>query len=435
MNNKEFANIELESRKMDMKKNIFLIALAAAALAQVSCDKVSIKKTADALGTLSFGEFIIDETVETKASASAGGNYSIFIYDADNALKLSTYYNDVISKGNKISLPAGDYTLVARSSAEEVPYAVKEQPVYGASKSFSIAAGETTTVGALTCTLLQCKVTVSYSDDFLAEVTGDGTATVEVAAGYPLTFDLDGTAKTYDQSAGYFAVNGGESTSMAVTFRGSYGGKNGKMSKVFSDIQPKQWRQIKFIKKVDATGNATFDITIDGLVDDSVLNNDISGNAENIIGDDPYAPKGDGGITLSLDYAGGCDEEFTDLENLLIPTVAQRDICLKLACEVPDGVKKFTVDIDSDNESFLSAVDAADARSLDLINPTSDNEIIFSVVPFPHGSELSGQTSIAFDLSAAQDAIIVYKGTHTFTMNVTDTKGCRKSIPVKMIVE
>ncbi len=420
---------------MDMKKNIFLIALAAAALTQASCDKVSIKKTENASGTLSFSEFIIDETVETKASSSAGGNYSIFIYDADNALKLSTYYNDIMSKGNKISLPAGDYTLVTRSSVEEVPYAVKEQPVYGASKSFTIAAGETTTVGALTCTLLQCKVTVSYSDDFLASVTGDGTANVEVAAGHPLSFALDGTSKTYDQSAGYFAVNSGENTTMVVTFKGSFEGKNGKMTATFTNIKPKQWRQVKFIKKVDASGNASFDITIDGLVDDRELNNDISGNRESIIGDDPYAPKGDGGITLSLDHANGCDAEFTDLENLLIPAVTERDICLKLACEVPDGVKKFTVDIDSDNESFLSAVDAADARSLDLINPTADNEIIFSVVPFPHGTELSGQTSIAFDLSAAQDAIIVYKGTHTFTMNVTDTKGCRKSIPVRMIVE
>ncbi len=470
-----------------MKRHIFLLAAAVAALAQISCNKNISIKTDKAVGTLSFSEFLIDETVETKSAAgsgtgvqaedengtgsvagdeagngtgngtgnvagdeagngtgngtvarnavTAGGNYSIFIYDSDNNLKLSTSYSEVTGKGGRITLPAGDYTLTARSTVEEVPFAAVEQPVYGASKSFTISAGETTEVGSLTCTLLQCKVTVSYSEDFLAEVTGDGTATVEVAAGHPLTFALDGTKKTYDQSAGYFAVNNGENTTMSVTFKGSFGGKNVKMPKVFTGIQPKQWRQIKFIKKIDYSGNATFDISIDGLVDDEELGNDIDDIDENIIGDDPSAPKGDGGITLSLDHESGCDAEFADLENLLIPTVEQRDVCLKLLCEVPDGVKKFTVDIDSDNESFLSAVDAADARNLDLINPTSDNEIIFSVVPFPHGAELAGQTSIAFDLSAAQDAIINYRGTHTFKMNVTDTKGCRKSIPVKMIVE
>ena len=61
--------------------------------------------------------------------------------------------------------------------------------------------------------------------------------------------------------------------------------------------------------------------------------------------------------------------------------------------------------------------------------------IIFSVVPFPYGADLLGQTDIEFNLDAAQDAIVAYKGTHTFTMVIVDNDGCKNQIPVTMIVE
>ncbi len=426
-----------------MKKNIFTLAFMALIPLFASCNKTIQEGTPEAFGFLSFnGAINVDDAVETKAATAASGNYSIFITDAEGTEVLSTTYSEVKAKDGKLSLSAGTYTLEARSTAEEVPASAKEQPIYGTSKSFTITAGETTEIGSLTCTLLQCKVTVSYSDDFLAMVPS-GTTTVTVKAGYPQVFELstDSAGKqSYDQSAAYFAVNNGANTSMEVVFKGSMRAddgslKNATQTKTFTGIQPKQWRQIKFIKKVDAEGTASFDITIDDLVDDATLNNSINDTAENIIGEDPDAPKGDGGITLALDHDAGCDVEFTDLENLVIPTVATRDICLKLKCEVPNGVKKFTVDIASTNTSFVTAVEAAKATNLDLINPIEDNMIIFSVVPFPYGADLAGKTSIDFDLSAAQDAILPYQGTHTFTMNITDKKGCKKSIPVVMVVE
>ena len=118
-----------------------------------------------------------------------------------------------------------------------------------------------------------------------------------------------------------------------------------------------------------------------------------------------------------------------------IPYIAINSIDIKFKATVPGGVKKFTVNITSTNNAFVNAIAAADATNLDLINPTEDNAIIFTVVPFPHGSELLGQTSIDFELSAAQDAIIAYPGVHTFTMKITDQNGCSKEIPVVMTVE
>ncbi len=278
--------------------------------------------------------------------------------------------------------------------------------------------------------MLQCKVTVAYSDEFLATVTGAGSTQVSVKSGYPLEYALNADL-SYEQSAGYFAVEG---STMEVVFSGSINGKTAKMTKIFTGIAARQWHQVKFIQKTNEEGDATFDIVINDLVSDESLNNDITGE-EDIIGEDPDAPKGDGGITLAFDYDSGCDTELTDLSAIQIVPVATRDMSIKLKATVPDGVKKFTVDIASTSTSFTAAVQAADALSLDLIHPSDANAIIFEVVPFPHGEDLLGQTEIAFDLSAAQDAIILYSGTHTFTMKITDQNGCSNSIPVVMIVD
>ncbi|MBQ3250047.1 MAG: DUF4493 domain-containing protein [Bacteroidales bacterium] len=413
-----------------MKKNIIIAIASAAMVLFASCQKTPISAE-KGFGYLSFSEFTLglDETVETKATA-ASGNYTITIIDADGNEVMRKTYDEVKNNDNKLSIAAGSYTLVASSSSDEVPVAAFEQPVYGVSKEFTIEAGMTTPIGELVCTLQQCKVTVAYSDDFLKMVTGQCSTKVTVDPEMPLEYVLNAD-KTYEQSAGYFEVTG---NTMTVVFKGDIDGGSKSMTKVFSNIAPKQWRQIKFIPKVDEEGNATFDIVIQDLISDATLNNAVDPKEE-IIGEDPDAPKGDGGITLAPDYENGCDEEITDLENILIVPVATRDMAIRFRATVPNGVKKFNVLIDSDNDSFLSAVDAANARELDLINPLPDNDIIFQVVPFPHGQELVGQTDIAFNLDSAQDAITIYSGRHTFKMIIVDQTGCKNEIPVVMVVE
>ena len=414
-----------------MKKNIIIAIASAAMVLFASCQKTPVAPE-KGVGFLSFSEFTLglDESVETKAAIAAGGNYTITIFDAEGKDVMVKTYSEIKNNDNKLSLSAGSYTLFASSSSDEVPIAAFEQPIYGVYKDFTIEAGMETSIGELVCTLLQCKVTVSYSDDFLANVTGAGTTSVSLKAGYPLDYALNADG-TYDQSAGYFAVDG---NTLDVVFNGSYNGSNAKMRRTFTNIAAKQWRQIKFVPKVDEKGNATFDIVIQDLISDATLNNAVEPKEE-IIGEDPDAPKGDGGITLAPDYENGCDEEITDLENILIVPVSTRDMAMRFRATVPNGVKKFNVLIDSDNEAFLSAVDAANARELDLINPSEDNEVIFTVVPFPHGQELVGQTDIAFNLDAAQDAITIYSGRHTFKMVIVDQTGCKNEIPVVMVVE
>ena len=416
-----------------MKKNTFIFLASVAAL--ISCERIQVKSVEET-GILSFSTLSVDEELVTKSAVNAGGNYVIDIFDTEGRQVLTTSWSQVAANEGKISLSEGNYVLRASSSSEGVPAAAFEQPVYGVEKSFAITAGEVTDLGSLVCTLQQCKVTVSYSDDFLSKVTGNGEATVRVSENSPLSYALtyDGASASYNRSSGYFAVNNGDNTTLEVVFKGSVEGKTQKMTKVLTGIQPRQWRQIQFICKVNDEGNTSFDISINDMVSDEVLNNDM-GLAETIIGDDPEAPKGDGGINMIFDYKAGCDIEYTDMNHILVPTLEEKTMCLKFHLTVPGGIRKFNVHIDSDSEAFTSAVELAQATDLDLINPTAANDVIFQVVPFPHGNDLLGQTEVAFDMSNAQGAIITFPGTHTFTMTVVDNNGCRKSLPITMIVE
>lgn len=431
-----------------MRKNIILAVFSALVMLAASCQKTAVNNERGN-GFLSFSEFSLglDEEVITKASA-AGSNYTIFVYDADGNEVIKKTYGEV-KNGNMISVPAGDYTLVARSTEEEIEVAAFEQPVYGTSKDFSIQAGMITTIGELTCTLLQCKVTVDYSDEFLATVTGDCVTTVEVSAGYPLNYAL-GADKKYDKSAGYFAVNG---STMTVNFKGHVDGYEGvTMSKTFTGIAPRQWRQIKFIPFVNEEGTATFDIVINDLISDEILNNDLVAE-EDVIGVDPNAPEDDGGIKFLL--AEGCDNRITATEenivydgdgnkinstgiiNIPIAPLAEdgsTTMSILFDAVIPEGLAELTVDITTNATDFAAAVDAANASHIDLVNPTCD-PLIFDVVPFPHGQEILGSKSLSFDLTNAQKAIVAFQGTHVFEMTIVDMNGKTKKNVITMVVE
>ena len=413
-----------------MKKILMFAAIAAAMF--TSCRKIGgLEMTAN--GTLSFAglELLYDTEVATKATA-APGNYAIFVYNEAGDQVVKTTYSEALSSDG-ISLLAGNYTLEARSTEEEIPASVFEVPVYGATKEFSIEAGETTEIGSLTCTLLQCKVTVEYDSAFLEDVTGPCQTDVTVTAGAPLVYELKYNAGSvnYDKSAGYFSVNNGANTTMTVVFKGSINGKSQKMTASLTGIQPRQWRQIKFYKRIDALGNSSFLISINSFVDDEELTVPLVVENEPVIGEDPNAPKGDGGITL--EFAEGCP--YTDLLNIVVPDPEVSAMDLRFNISVPNGVKKFVVDIDSDSETFISSVMLTGSTQLDLINPMESQSLVFDIVPFPHGQELVGQTSLVFDLSAAQEPISIFAGHHTFTMSITDQKGCKNSIPVVLVVE
>ena len=416
-----------------MKKILTYISCAILLASACTDDNFGYGSRENGNGTLSFDSFALlwteDVNVVTKATETADDTYMLFIYDKDGSKVWEKSYGALKADPSSLSLLAGDYSLVVRSTASEVPNAKFDSPVYGAGTDFSIVAGQTTQLGSVTCSLLQCAVSVRYNDGFLSMVTGDGSTSVEVSSGYPLDYALsyNSGSPTYEMRTGYFALNNGENTSMTVTFKGLVEGKNQKMTAAVSGVKAKDWHIITFLKKVDASGNASFAIEIDGLVTDAELDNDVSGVEEGD-GNDPQAPAGDGGIEL----VSTCDYDIT--QPITVPAEGTA-FNLTMQAIIPDGARKFTVDIASTNEDFIGSVNTVGGTTLDLINPSEASLGVFDIVPFPHGSELSGATSINFDLSAAQVPLLAFKGTHTFTMNVTDNNGCRKSIDIVLVVE
>lgn len=410
-----------------MERKYSILALGAVLTLAAACsdDRFDYLGGKDNKGELEIGGLVTDIT--TKAD-EADGTYMLYVRDDNNSTVWSSSYS-AIKEGTKISLLAGHYTLEARSTSSEVPDAKFSAPVYGVSEEFDIQAAQTTSLGTLTCTLLQSAVSVGYNDDFLAMVTGDGVASVEVTSGSPLDYALsynNGSPK-YDRRIGYFAVNGGENTTMTVTFKGGIEGKTQKMTTTVAGIKPRDYHIVTFMKKVNQNGDVTIGIEIDGLVADVDLNNDFTGDEQGD-GNDPNAPVGDGGI----DLVSTCNYDIT--QPIVVPT-EQGTFNLTMQAVVPNGTLKFTVDIASTNEDFINSVNTVGGTTLDLINPSEAAMGIFDIVPFPHGSQLKGATSIDFDLSNAQTPLLGFVGTHTFKMNVTDQKGCRKSIDIVLVVE
>ncbi len=428
-----------------MKRILTITLLAAIALS--SCKKEGYEYKGgqeNGVGTLSLADFslnVTDDTdkIDTRTKGEAESNYMIIIRNSNGDVCYECTYGQ-ISDDSTISLPAGEYTFSAQS--HDTPDRARfDNPVYGASKKFTITTGETVNIGSLTCRLLQCKVTVGYDDNFLADVTGDCVTTVELTAGdaldYNLTYDAENHKTTYDQHAGYFPINGG--TTLEVTFKGMIGGKSQRMSKAINNIKAAQWRQIKFHKKIDEKGNATFDIEITDFVEDQEIGQNIAGT-EDIIGEDPNAPKGDGGIKL----VSTC---YYDIEKpIVVPELPEGydsgnytpNFVLTMKAVVPDGVRKFTVDLQSTNEDFPGAVAMVNNgdTTLDLVNPSSGAiEVFETIVPFPYGNDVNQKTEILFNLSPAQKPILGFKGEHKFVMKVTDNKGHQKEIPVSLVVK
>jgi hypothetical protein len=418
-----------------MKKILSLILLASAMM--TSCSKDTFNYGGEEqvkFGTLSFaGELTVNEDVEVVTRASEVDNYSILVYNSENVLCLDTTFGAIINNSQgEVLLPEGVYTVVAQS-AKNVPAAAFETPIYGVTKeNIEIKAGEVTPIGELVCKLVQCKVSVAYNDDFIDMIAGNCTTTVTIGGEleFPVTFDNVTGKVSYKKENGFFQVNNGENTTMEVKFNGVMNvdgeKKTQRMTKAFENIQPATWRQITFIKKVDEEGNATFDIEISNYVEDSTLGEDIEGSEETL-GTDPNAPQGDGGIEL----VSTCDFDIT--QPIVIPE-STTPLVLTMDANVPNGVRKFTVTISSDSPNFMAALDVVGGPVVDLVNPSELAMGIFDIVPFPHGSELVGMTTVPFNLSAAQTPILAFPGNHTFIMSVVDQKGCKKDVTIVMNV-
>lgn len=454
-------------------KRLFYVA-ALAALTFASCEKDTFQPAQptqpeeSGYGTLLLGDASISVSTETdiKTSRATEGstydNYCIWVtrtdvtpeveVDLDKANTSATHTTYGSVKENGISLPAGTYTLKVQSSAS-IPNAAFEAPVYTAEETgIVIEAGKTNNKlvnNPIVCKLNdQVKVSVDYNDLFVEHIAGPGKATVSINTNqsleYPITYDESSTNKvSWKKDAGYFKVSPASAeATMEVsvdvlmkvkTENGTYETKKQKMTATVTGVKACQWRQIKFVMQVEKNGTASFSVKIGDLDADVPLTVDTTTSEDQVLGEDPLAPKGDGDIRL-LNTAGlnsstipkadewngtftfgdpsfdpaddhvegedysdmDIDAENTARENMVIvideklstETIGTGDSAttqpvLRFQAQVPGGITSFKIKILSDVIGPLLPAAGVD-NDLDLINNPEEVAQIAGIIPFPY---------------------------------------------------
>lgn len=449
-------------------KRLFYVA-ALAALTFSSCEKDTFQPAQPEepeYGTLLLGDASISVSTETdiKTSRATQGdtydNYCIWVTRTDvtpevevdldkNSSATHTSYSAV--KENGISLPAGTYTLKVQSAAS-IPNAAFEAPVYTAEKTdIVITAGGETPAGDIVCKLNeQVKVSVEYNDLFADHIAGPGMATVTINNTQSLEYGINYSngKPTYEKRPGYFKVAPSPATTsmeitvnvlMKVKKEGSteYETTNQKMTATVTGVAACQWRQIKFAMQEDKNGNASFSVNIGDLDADVPLTVETTTSEDQILGEDPLAPKSDGDIRL-LNTAGLNDStiptqtawngsftfgdpsfapaanhvegaDYTDMdfdyennvrENMVIvidekltteeKTTGTGDNAttttlpvLRFQAQVPGGITSFKIKILSNVIAPLLP-DAGVDNDLDLINNPVEVAQIAGIIPFPY---------------------------------------------------
>lgn len=471
-------------------KKIFLMAMSAA-LALVACDKDNYNYSGlkEGYGLLSFADagFVVSEETNTRATEPASDNTVIWVYNVtedgtvnvDEPVDLApndediTYTTYGAVKTSGITLPGGNYVLRAQTK-DAIPM-VGDAAVYGIDQPFSIIAGQPTELETLTLYLYkQVKVSVSYNEAFQNSLTENGGTTTVTIDGEnfatfnvtPTDFDsdsqylyLDLTDKAAEVQKAGVSMEISVNAEMYVKEDGVTSVKTQKMTAAVTGVKPRDYRKIQIHKEEIKDGGANFSIVVDGLEVDTELSTDISAS-EGSLGDDPNAPKGDGGIKL-INIAGLTGNNQTEwnayvaqteeaiANNVMISGVHKDAItvngltALTFSAEVPNGVYNFYVDITSTNPDFNDAVKKItvnkDGRIYLTKTESEHRAVVTSLnglgISFPYPEDVIGKDDVSFPLTNAISALSGFKGTHYFTMNVIDNTGCKNTIVLTLKVE
>lgn len=393
-----------------MKKVAIFLSLTALVVAFAGCGRDSYHVTErETEGTLSFSGFSVQMTTDvneiTRAEQAAPSDYSVVIYNSSTQAKAAEYTVGTLPA--QITLQAGDYSVTVRSAAT-IDASAWETPVYGAEGTFSITAGQTTTIESLVCRQLNIKVSVVYNEMMYSAMGSDSNVKVEIGAG---TLNY---AKS-ETRAGFFAA-ASVSNTMVVKFSGTVEGYGfTTMTKAFNEVKACEWRKVSFVMTKDPEGNATFDITISDWAEDDELDGNVT-VSDVVTGKDPLdnstAPK----VLYGSIAVPTTPIDLSTVSSLVFNITAEK------------GIKAFTVDITSTNAEFTANV--ATLSPLDLINPSAEQIEVCKMFGFTYGSDLIDKTAVTFDITGAITALSGFAGTHTFTLNITDNDDQKIAVPI-----
>lgn len=367
-----------------MKKILFLALMLTASLA--SCNRVEVDNKGQ-IGTLALNvsgdtEYIV---VETKG----GVDYSdLSTYDVviNGPTKVSMKYAELT--GQVVELGSGSYTITVTS-----PYtspAAFNQPIYSATESFEIRAGEVTSLD-MTCTPANTMVSINLSDNFKKEL-----ATYEVVINNgmgELVWTKDETKDDFASNLiGYFLPRG-----LEVKVKGHRSIDNTEATAVYyvKNPQPAEHHIINLDAKV--TGQIG-GITIDFSTTFNEVENDIHVDGM----DEGYVDRPD----FDGSEDGGSEEENTtdptiiwDANPFFDPISIKKGDQISLTIKAPLGLKTFRVEVSDNFKAAVSMI--AQKDYIDLINDAD----IWRPFGLPVGDQVAGQTELVFELTPFIDTL------------------------------
>ena len=330
-----------------------------------------------------------------------------------------------------IELATGDY--IFKMVSDEVPGAAWECPVYGATKPFKIVRNETTALPEIVCSLMQIKVSVSYSTDLLERLGAQTLTTVSVGDNsleYALT----------ETRAGFFlapSVNNTIHLRISGTYAADKDLENGKiieMNKEVRDVKMGQHSKIHFYIEHAAEGNIKVGVTIRDWVTDEI----VPCNVADLVKEEEWKDSNTGNeggnegvITQkdpSIEWIG-----YDLSEQVTIDDSTTGEIMVRAS----KGVKELIVQIESEVliPSLLGSIGLADVlnitypeRSYDTSNPDRviDGESLKSALSndfgFPVCDEIINKTEVLFSITSFMGALNAAAGNHNFHFTIIDNE-------------
>lgn len=329
-----------------------------------------------------------------------------------------------------IELETGDYIFKIQSG--EVPGAAWEAPVYGAEKPFKIVRNETTPLSEVVCSLMQIKVSVSYSADLL-ERLGAKTLTIVTIGSNSLEYALT------ESRAGFFAAPQ-EKNTIELRISGTYAAdkenfKPVEMTKEVRDVMVGQYSSVHFYIEHAAEGNISVGVTIRNWVTDEI----ITCNVADLVSEEEWKEDTDSG-----DDNTGEDSVVSDPSIEWIGyDISKRyaitgDLKVDLNIVASKGIKGLLCEIKSEvltpdellNNNLCNVLNLCyPTQSYDSREPDTyiDVEDALRALQFAVGDEVLNKKTLSLSITQFLGMLKAVSGenlkNHDFVLTVTDSEG------------
>lgn len=408
----------------------------------------------------------------------APADFKVEFFNKENETKAEKTYESYGKMPEIVVLPAGEYKIVVSYGEDYDEYgsnAAFNKPHYeGSSDYFTVEKDKIIdNLDPIICRLVNVRVAVKFDASLKDKMSPDSKVSVKVGdSGNSLNFDVNTTQD------GYFEYAEGSNT-LAATFTGKVEDVEVIETKTFDDVKKGNYYVITFrLHSADASGNGNIDPDHDDsdfVVDASVsyvVNNDTDLNdatpddEQDLYLEDDMRPEN--GEDPNVGNQPGTEDPGTDPENPddpnnpddgqkgTVPIFTTEGVDLDKVNDLVEDmtiiiyitsettINKFDVEINSDNDGFLSAIDDMIGSSFSLIELNKDEGLgnSLSQLGFPVGSDVTnptendenGNAKIKFEITSdLQNLLNGFPGTHQFKLIVGNSAGMEsKTLKIKV---